>query len=146
MPYVVKEKGLKNVCGLFQDDELGLEVQKGATDGLASMGMKLGEVTTYKRGATEFSTQIQRLAAAKCDAVVLAAIIRESIGAMAAAKRLSYSPVFFGSVASYSELIPKLGGDVVNGLYAAMFIEVPDLNSPSDAIRFWSRKDRKSVV
>lgn len=140
LPDFVKEKNLKRVCALVQDDDLGLEVRRGATDGLATIGMKLEETTTYKRGATEFTTQMQRLASSKCDTVVLGAIIRETIGAMAAASRLSFNPVFFGSTASYSELIPKLGGNAVNGLYATMTVEVPYLDAPSAPVKAWAEK------
>lgn len=137
LPQFVQDKGLKRVCAMLQDDDLGLEVQKGATDGLATIGQTLAETVTYKRGATDFTTQMQRLASANCDTVVLAAIIRETIGAMTAANRLSFNPVFFGSAASYSELIPKLGGAAVNGLYATMTVEVPYLDASSEPIRAW---------
>ncbi len=140
LPDFVKEKNLKRVCAMLQDDDLGLEVGRGATDGLATIGMKLEETATYKRGATDFSTQMQRLASSKCDTVVLGAIVRETIGAMAAANRLSFNPVFFGAAASYSELIPKLGGNAVNGLYATAAVDIPYLDAPSEAVKAWAGK------
>src|SRR6059036_758717 len=38
LPKLVKEKGAKKVCTMYQDDEFGLEVQRGADDGLKSIG------------------------------------------------------------------------------------------------------------
>lgn len=140
LPKLVQKKGAKRVCSMYQDDELGHEVLKGAEEGLKTIGMKLEETASYKRGATDFSTQMQRLAASKCDLVVLAAVTRETIGGMTAANRLGFNPTFFGSAASYGELIPKLGGSVVNGLYAAMSVEVPSLDSSSQPVRFWANK------
>ena len=55
---LVKEKGVKKICTLYQDDEFGLEVVRGAEAGLKSINMELTERTTYKRGSTDFSSQI----------------------------------------------------------------------------------------
>src|SRR3954471_23276800 len=57
LPQLVKEKNAKKVCSLYQDDDFGLEVQRGAEAGLKSIGMEVAEKTTYKRGATDFSSQ-----------------------------------------------------------------------------------------
>jgi branched-chain amino acid transport system substrate-binding protein len=38
-PKLVKEKGAKKVCTMYQDDEFGLEVMRGAEDGLKDIGM-----------------------------------------------------------------------------------------------------------
>src|SRR3989338_11423203 len=43
VPKVVKEKGAKKVCTIYQDDEFGLEVKRGAEEGLKSIGMTLAE-------------------------------------------------------------------------------------------------------
>jgi branched-chain amino acid transport system substrate-binding protein len=59
VPKLVKEKGAKKVCTMYQDDEFGLEVLRGAEAGLKT-GMELAEKTSYKRGATDFSSQVAR--------------------------------------------------------------------------------------
>ena len=46
VPMLVKEKNAKKVCTMYQDDEFGLEVFKGAEEGLKSIGMQFAEVTT----------------------------------------------------------------------------------------------------
>ncbi|MGL4434457.1 MAG: ABC transporter substrate-binding protein, partial [Giesbergeria sp.] len=38
VPKLVKEKGAKKVCSMYQDDEFGLEVQRGADEGLKALG------------------------------------------------------------------------------------------------------------
>ena len=88
VPKLVKDKGAKKVCTMYQDDEFGLEVKRGAEEGLKSIGMTLAAETSYKRGATDFASQMQKLAAEQCDMVVLGTIIRETIGGIATAKRL----------------------------------------------------------
>ncbi|MDP3833183.1 MAG: ABC transporter substrate-binding protein, partial [Hydrogenophaga sp.] len=125
VPKLVKEKGSKKVCTMYQDDEFGLEVKRGAEDGLKSIGMTLAEETSYKRGATDFASQMQKLQASGCDMVVLGTIIRETIGGIATAKRLGFNPTFIGSSAAYTDLIHKLGGPAMNGLYATMTVQNP---------------------
>src|SRR5438477_4595798 len=45
---LVKEKGLKKICTLYQDDDFGLEVMRGAEHGLKDLGAAYVERTTYK--------------------------------------------------------------------------------------------------
>jgi branched-chain amino acid transport system substrate-binding protein len=139
-PMLAKEKGAKKVCAMYQDDEFGLEVKRGAEDGLKTIGMTLAAETTYKRGATDFASQMQKLQADQCDLVVMGTIIRETIGGIATAKRLGFNPTFVGSSAAYTDLIHKLGGPAMNGFYAAMTVQHPYLDSASQPLRFWANK------
>ena len=140
VPKLAKEKGAKKVCTMYQDDDFGLEVLKGAEDGLKSAGLELAEKTSYKRGATEFSSQIQRLQASGCDMVVLGTIIRETIGAIGTARKLGYNPTFIGSSAAYTDLIHKLGGKAMDGFYATMTVQNPYTDEQSPQLRFWANK------
>jgi len=140
VPKLVKEKGAKKVCSIYQDDEFGLEVQRGADEGLKAMNITMAEKTTFKRGSTDFSSQVARLKAADCDLVVLGTIIRETIGTIATARRSGYNPTFIGSSAAYTDLIHKLGGPAMNGLYATMTVQNPYLDEASQPIRFWANK------
>jgi len=54
---------------------------------------------------------------------------------------MGYTPVFLGSAASYSELIPKLGGKAMDGLYATMAAQVPYTDDASNKpLAFWATK------
>ncbi len=140
VPMLVKEKGAKKACIMYQDDEFGLEVMRGAEAGLKTIGMELAERTTYKRGATDFSSQVARMKAADCDLVVLGTIIRETIGAIAEGRKTGFNPTFIGSSAVYTDLIHKLGGAAMDGLYATMTVQHPYLDSTSREISFWANK------
>ena len=140
VPILVKEKNAKQICAMHQDDEFGLEVFRGAEAGLKTMGMQFAEVTTYKRGATDFASQMQKLASSKCDFVVMGTIIRETIGGIATARRLGFNPTFIGSSAAYTDLIHKLGGPAMNGFYATMSTQHPYLDEAAQPIRFWANK------
>jgi len=139
-PRLAKEKGAKKVCSIYQDDEFGLEVVRGAEEGLKAAGMEMAEKTSFKRGATDFSSQVARMKAAGCDMVVLGTIIRETIGTIGTARKTGFSPLFLGSSAAYTDLIHKLGGPAMNGLYATMATQHPYLDEASQPIRFWATK------
>jgi branched-chain amino acid transport system substrate-binding protein len=134
---LVKEKGLKKICTLYQDDDFGLEVMRGGEQGLKDIGMTFAEKTSYKRGATEFSSQVSKMKEAGCDGVIMGSIIRETIGTIATAKRLDWNPVFVGTTASYSDIIHKLGGAAVNGFYSTCTVNNPYADDPSPKVREW---------
>ena len=140
LPSLIKEKGAKKVCTMYQDDDFGLEVLRGAEAGLKSMNMEFAEKTSYKRGATDFSSQISKLQASGCDMVVLGTIIRETIGAIGTARKLGFNPAFVGTSAAYTDLIHKIGGKAMDGLYATMTVQNPYLDEASQPIRFWANK------
>jgi branched-chain amino acid transport system substrate-binding protein len=139
-PKLVKEKGAKKVCTIYQDDEFGLEVVRGAEAGLKKIGMELAEKTSYKRGATDFSSQVARMKGAGCDFVILGTIIRETIGTIGESRKTGFAPTFLGTSASYTDLIHKLGGPAMNGLYATMGTQHPYLDEASQPLRFWANK------
>ncbi len=139
-PKMVKEKNLKKVCTMYQDDEFGLEVMRGGEAGLKTIGMEFAEKTSYKRGATDFSSQVAKMKSSGCEMVVLGTIIRETIGAIGESRKTGFNPLFLGSSAAYTDLIHKLGGPAMNGLYATMTVQTPYLDEASQPIRFWANK------
>jgi branched-chain amino acid transport system substrate-binding protein len=139
-PKLVKEKNIKKVCTIYQDDEFGLEVMRGGEAGLKSINMDYTEKTSYKRGATDFSSQVAKMKAAGCEMVVLGTIARETIGTIGESRKTGFNPVFLASNAAYNDAIHKLGGKAMDGLYASMTAHNPYLDDASQPIRFWANK------
>ena len=140
LPKMVKDKGAKKVCTLYQDDDFGLEVLRGGEAGLKTINMEFAEKTSYKRGATDFSSQVSKMQAAGCDLIVLGTIIRETIGVIGTARKAGYNPTFLGTSASYTDLIHKLGGKAMDGFYSTMGAQHPYLDEASPPLRFWANK------
>ena len=140
LPTLVKEKNAKKVCAIYQDDDFGLEVLRGAEAAMTKTGMTLVEKTSFKRGATDFSSQVAKMKASGCDMVVLGTIIRETIGTIGESRKTGFGPTFIGSSAAYTDLIHKLGGPAMNGLYATHTVQHPYLDEASQPIRFWATK------
>jgi branched-chain amino acid transport system substrate-binding protein len=137
MKRVIKEKNLKKVCTIYQDDDFGLEVMQGGEHALKDLGMTYAEKTTYKRGATDFASQVAKMKEAGCDGVVMGTIIRETIGVIGTGRKLDWNPAFVGTTASYFDIIHKLGGAAVNGFYSACTINYPYADDPSEKVRAW---------
>jgi branched-chain amino acid transport system substrate-binding protein len=140
LPKLMKDKGAKKVCTIYQDDDFGLEVMRGGEAALKTIGQDFAERTTFKRGATDFSSQVAKMKAAECELVVLGTIIRETIGTIAEARKTGFNPTFLGSSAAYTDLIHKLGGKAMDGLYATMTTQHPYLDEAAQPIRFWANK------
>ena len=137
---MVKEKNIKKVCTVYQDDDFGLEVLRGGEAGLKTLGMEYAEKTSFKRGSTDFSSQVAKMKAANCEMVVLGTIIRETIGTIGESRKTGFNPVFLGSSAAYTDLIHKLGGKAMDGLYATMTVQNPYTDEVSQPIRCWANK------
>jgi branched-chain amino acid transport system substrate-binding protein len=99
--------------------------------------MTYTERTTYKRGATDFSSQVQKMQSAGCEIVALGTIIRETIGAIGTARKLGWNPDFLGTTAAYLDLIHKLGGPAMNGFYTMGTMNYPYADDPSANVRKW---------
>jgi branched-chain amino acid transport system substrate-binding protein len=140
LPKLVKDKNAKKVCTIYQDDDFGLEVLRGAEAALKTMSMELVEKTSFKRGATDFSSQVAKMKSSGCDLVVLGTIIRETIGTIGESRKTGFSPIFLSANAAYTDLIPKLGGKAMDGMYSTMTVQHPYLDESSQPIRFWANK------
>jgi branched-chain amino acid transport system substrate-binding protein len=140
LPILIKEKKLTKICVIHQDDEFGLEVFRGAETAMKTLNMEFAEKTSFKRGATDFSSQVARMKSAGCEMVVLGTIIRETVGTIAEARKNGFNPLFIGSSAAYSDLIHKLGGKATEGMYATMTVPHPYLDEASKPIAAWAGK------
>jgi branched-chain amino acid transport system substrate-binding protein len=56
---------------------------------------------------------------------------------MSESRKIGFNPVFLGTSGSYTALMPKLGGQAVEGLYAGMTAQVPTATEGSQAAREW---------
>lgn len=146
VPKLYRETKATKACTIYQDDEFGLEVMRGAELGLKSINVEFAERTTYKRGATDFSSQVARMKAANCDFIVMGTLIRESVGTIAEARKLGYNPTMVASVSAYTDLIPKLGGKAMDGFYTTMTAQQPYEDDASAPLRFWANKYKTSFT
>ena len=142
--YLVELKHPQRPCLMHQDDEYGKNVLDGFTAQLTAMAIKPASITSYKRGATDFSAQVARMKADGCDLVVLGTVIRETIGAMTEAKKLGWNVDFLGATPTNVLEVPLLGKDAVEGLYAASGLEIPYEDTATGKVKDWLASYKKS--
>lgn len=140
---LVQMRGYQRSCLLYQDDDYGLEVQKGVERALAALSRPLVERTSYKRGATDFASQIARLRAAECDLVVLATVVRETVAAMTEARKLGWNVDMLVTASGYSSQTHELGGQAVEGLYGVSVLPLPYAEGANRQLADWMRRYRE---
>ena len=115
-----KEKNYSRFGLMYQDDEMGAIMKKGVEDELTAQGLKLAAAESYKRGATDFSSQISKLKKADVQMVVLATVIRETVGALKEAKKLGWEVDMCGMSPAFTKYVPGLclkAGFSADGFY-----------------------------
>jgi branched-chain amino acid transport system substrate-binding protein len=137
LKYMVEAKNSKKPCIMHQDDEYGKNVLDGFTQQLEAMKVTPASITSYKRGASDFSAQVAKMKSDGCDLVLLGTVIRETIGAMGEAKKLGWDVTFLGATPTNVIEIPALGKDVVEGLYAAALFEIPYEDTAKGKVKDW---------
>ena len=140
VPRLLPQIGAKTACAIHLEDEAGLEIMRGTKAGLDTLGMPLAATASYKRGDTDFSSQLQVLMAAKCDFVAIGGVLRDAIAIATTAQRMEFRPAFLGSQAIYSDALHKLGGPAVEGIYATSRAQQPYEDDPSPEIREWYQR------
>ncbi len=115
--WAVEKLGKKKFGILYQDDETGQNVLRATEDQLKVHGLALVERASYKRGAIDFSSQIQRLKASGADAVVLGTIVRETAAAKMEARKQDWPVDMFVNVAGTNSAVITIGGEAIEGLY-----------------------------
>lgn len=143
LKYMVELKNPKKPCIMYQDDEYGKNVLDGFTQQLEAMKLQPASVTSYKRGASDFSAQVAKMKADGCDLVVLGTVIRETIGAMSEAKKLGWDVTFLGATPTNVLEVPALGKEAVEGLYAAGGLEIPYEDTAQGKVKDWLANYKK---
>ncbi|TCU66449.1 amino acid/amide ABC transporter substrate-binding protein (HAAT family) [Bradyrhizobium sp. R2.2-H] len=137
LKYMMEWKNFKKPCIMHQDDEYGKNVLDGFNQQLAAMKVQPASITSYKRGASDFSAQVAKMKSDGCDLVVLGAVLREPIGTMSEAKKLGWDVTFLGATPVNVMEVPMLGKEAVEGLYAASGFEIPYEDTAKGKVKDW---------
>lgn len=138
--YFVEEKNKKKIGVLYQDDEMGDIMMRGLRDQMAVYNLKLASEESYKRGATEFSAQIANLRRAEVEVVVLATVVRETVGALKQANKIGWKVDMVGMTPVFTKQVTDLAGELAEGLYATAQTPHPYSDSEDPFIRDWFKK------
>src|SRR3989440_12902474 len=143
LKYMLDAKNFKKPCIMHQDDEYGKNVLDGFNQQLAAMKIAPASITSYKRGASDFSAPIAKMKSDGCDMILLGTVIRETIGAMSEARKLGWEVTFLGATPTNRLEVPALGKEAVEGLYAASGFEIPYEDAAKGKVKDWLANYKK---
>ncbi|MBS0550592.1 MAG: ABC transporter substrate-binding protein [Proteobacteria bacterium] len=130
--YLVKEKGKKAVCVMYQDTDFGKEILEGAKEQTQKLGIKIVETATHKPTDQDFTASLTKLKAANCDLIVMGTIVRDTIIPYTAARKSGWDVTFLGSSATYDVVVGAAPG--MDGFYGAGLVEMPYADSKNPAM------------
>src|SRR5260221_2696669 len=107
------------------------------------MKLTAASVTSFKRGASDFSAQVAKMKADGCDLVLLGTVIRETIGAMSEAKKLGWDVTFLGATPTNVLEVPALGEEAVEGMYDASAFEIHYEDTAKGKVKDWLANYKK---
>ena len=122
--YVMAHNSVKKPCIVYQDDEMGKNFTDAYTDQLKDLKIPEATRVSFKRGATDFNSQVARMKADGCDLVALGSVVRESVGIVTAAKKLGWAPLWVVSSPSYVPDLHDLGKDATEGIFGVGQTEI----------------------
>lgn len=122
--YVIEHNKVTKPCIVYQDDEMGKNFTDAYTDQLKDLKVPEATRVSFKRGATDFNSQVARMKADGCDLVALGSVVRESVGIVTAAKKLGWTPLFVVSSPSYVPDLHELGKDATEGIFGVGQTEI----------------------
>ena len=132
--YFVKNKGVKNVCVMYQDTDFGKEILEGAKEKAQALGIKIVETTAHKPTDQDFTAPITKLKAAGCDLIIMGTIVRDSIVPYTTARKAGWNDVIFlGAASSYDSFVGAAQG--MDGFYAMGLTEMPYVDSPVPTVK-----------
>jgi ABC-type branched-subunit amino acid transport system substrate-binding protein len=114
--YTYNTMGKRKFCAFYQDDDSGEQVLRGINEALDQVGAKLVEKTSYKRGATDFSSQFARMKQADCDIVMFGALVREAAAAALERQKIGWNVDMLVSQPSASDTVIRLAGAAAEGM------------------------------
>src|SRR6476659_6196470 len=132
--YFVKNKGVKNVCVMYQDTDFGKEILEGAKEQADALKIKIVEMTAHKPTDQDFTAPITKLREAKCELVALGTIVRDSIVPYTTARKAGWNDVIFlGAASSYDSFVGAAPG--MDGFYTMGLTEMPYVDSPVPSVK-----------
>lgn len=142
--WVIEHKHLKKPCIVYQDDEMGKNFTDAYDDQLSALKIPAATKVSFKRGATDFNTQVARMKADGCDLVALGSVVRESVGILNVAKKLGWEVPFVVSSPSFVPDLHELGKDSAEGVYGVGQTEIFYPDTATGKVKEYIEKYRKA--
>jgi branched-chain amino acid transport system substrate-binding protein len=136
----VDQRGKKRICAMYQDTDFGRDVMDGVRDQMKAMNISLAAETAHKPTDTDFSAAAAKLKDADCDLIVVGGIVRDTIQAISAVRKLGWNVDMLGQVAAYDTAVAEAPGGVTEGFYCMTSVLLVAPDDPRPAAQAFSKK------
>lgn len=118
--YILSQDSNAKIGLIYQDDDYGENVLKGAAAAEARTGISI-QREAYQRGATDFAGQVANLTKGGATHVIIAGVVKEPIIVMKTAAAMGYAPQFFGTSPTMDHRVALAAGPAGEGFIASNF-------------------------
>lgn len=137
--YLVEQKGKKAICAMYQDTDFGRDIMDGARDQLKAMNLPMVAETAHKPTDADFSASVAKLRDAKCDAVLLGTIVRDTNQIMAAIRKTGWDVTAMSQVAAYDSAVAEVPGGATEGMLCMTSVVFASAEDPRPAVQGFVR-------
>ena len=128
--YILSQDSNAKIGLIYQDDDYGENVLKGAAAAEARNGISI-QREAYQRGATDFAGQVANLMKGSATHVIIAGVVKEPIIVMKTAAAMGYAPQFFGTSPTMDHRVALAAGPAGEGFIASNFAYLWNSDAPS---------------
>ena len=114
--YLVEKQGKKAICAMYQDTDFGRDIMDGARAQLEAMKLPLVAEAAHKPTDADFSASVAKLRDAKCDAILLGAIVRDTNQIMTSIRKIGWDVMVMNQVAAYDSAVADVPGGATEGM------------------------------
>ena len=143
LKWVANAKGTKRLGIIYQDDDFGKELRDAWVEQAKALKIEVVAEASYKRGDTNFSSQVARMKQANADLIGIGTVVRETIGVATEAKKLGWDVPMLASAAACNAQVPALGKENVEGVYIVCQYLPFDYANESPAVKDWMDRYKK---
>ena len=128
--YILKQDANAKIGLIYQDDDYGQNVLKGAAEAESRTGVVI-QKEAFQRGATDFTGQVGNLIKGGANHVIIAGVVKEPIIVMKTASAMGYSPQFYGTSPTMDHRVALAAGPAGEGFIAANFAHLWNSDAPA---------------
>jgi len=114
--YLVEKQGKKAICAMYQDTDFGRDIMDGARAQLEAMKLPLVAEAAHKPTDADFSASVAKLRDAKCDAILLGTIVRDTNQIMTSIRKIGWDVMVMNQVAAYDSAVAEVPGGATEGM------------------------------
>jgi|GEM_PF-740545 len=120
--YATEKLGAKKIALIWQNDEMGRRAKFGLETYLKSIDMAPIADVSFDVGQTDLTAQVQRIASAEADVVLLYGSNAHLASALRAGDRISYKGTWFAPFFTADPTTYELAGDLLDGVHFSSWL------------------------